>query len=392
MAEILDQEIAAASGIEAVQAVLDVICQVTGMGFAALARVTSTAWVACATRDEIGLGLAQGGTLPVDTTICQIVRQDGHAVVITDTARDARYRNHPAPRLYGFRSYIAVPVILADGEIFGTLCAIDPAPRPIDTPGIAEMMRLFAQLVAANLDSQRRNAAMEQRLVAEIGSSELREQFIAVLAHDLRNPLAAIDAGIRLLTRNPAEPRAPVIFADMKHSVRRMAELIDNVMDFARGRLGGGISLTIGPPTDIEPMLREVLGEIVQASPARHIVAEFALAESVRCDRVRIGQAFSNLLANAVTHGAPEAPVRARVTSGGGIFAITVANAGPAIPEAAMKHLFQPFLRAAVRNSRQGLGLGLFIVSEIARAHGGTIAVSSSDAETVFTFRMPSGA
>jgi signal transduction histidine kinase len=110
----------------------------------------------------------------------------------------------------------------------------------------------------------------------------------------------------------------------------------------------------------------------------------------VSVDAGRISQLVSNLLGNALTHGDPKAPVRLGATARGGQLEVWVANAGPPIPAKAMERLFQPFFRGEVRASQQGLGLGLHIASEIARAHGGTLSVASDDTETRFTLRAQS--
>jgi sigma-B regulation protein RsbU (phosphoserine phosphatase) len=112
----------------------------------------------------------------------------------------------------------------------------------------------------------------------------------------------------------------------------------------------------------------------------------------VNCDRGKIAQLFSNLLGNALTYGSAEQPVRVRAVCDAETIELSVANAGEPIPAVALKRLFQPFYRGAVAPSRQGLGLGLYIAHEIAKAHGGTLEVVSTHEETRFTFRMPSAA
>ncbi len=166
-----------------------------------------------------------------------------------------------------------------------------------------------------------------------------------------------------------------------------MSDLIDNVLDFARGRLGGGIALNREASAAIEPMLNQVVDELRTASPERVIEASFAINEPVNCDRSRLGQLASNLLGNALTHGASDKPIQFGATTGNGEFTLWVANAGEPIPPAAMERLFEPFFRGEVRDSRQGLGL--HIASQIAKAHGGRIVVTSTPQETRFVFTMP---
>ena len=153
-------------------------------GFAAVARVTAGRWVACSVRDHIQFGLQPGGELKVETTICHEIRQHGEPVIINDVAQDAVYCGHPTPAMYGFRSYIAVPIVMPDGTFFGTLCAIDPSPRNLATPEIIGSLKLFAELIAFHLDANYRVAETEATLARERELSELREQFIAVLGHD----------------------------------------------------------------------------------------------------------------------------------------------------------------------------------------------------------------
>lgn len=153
---------------------------------------------------------------------------------------------------------------------------------------------------ATHLDAVNRVVLSEARLLGERKTSELREQFIAVLGHDLRNPLASIAAGTKLLLRGNREP-APIL-ALMQQSVARMSALIGNVLDFARGRLGGGVSLKRTPQA-LQPALDQVVAELRASYPASQIETHFDLMQQVDCDGGRIAQLFSNLLGNALTHG-----------------------------------------------------------------------------------------
>src|ERR1700750_2053328 len=196
-----DRDIAKVSAIAAVPTILDVVSRTTGMGFTAVARVTEDRWITCASRDELAFGLKPGDELKVETTICHEIRQSREAVIIDDVGQDAVYCGHHTPAQYGFQSYISVPIIMADGSFFGTLCAIDPKPRTLNTPEIIGMFKLFAELIAFHLDAADKVEISEGRLALEQRSAELREQFIAVLGHDLRNPLASIAGGLRLLKK-----------------------------------------------------------------------------------------------------------------------------------------------------------------------------------------------
>lgn len=233
-----------------------------------------------------------------------------------------------------------------------------------------------------------REAVAVKQLHDEQATAELREQFIAVLGHDLRNPLASIVGAARLLRREVQSDKAIGVIELMESSVDRMAGLIDNVMDFARGRLGGGIDIDTEKVL-LEPVLRHVVAELEAAHPGYEFISEVQLARPVRVDPSRMSQLVSNLLSNAVTYGDPRQPIRLHADETDGLLTLWIANGGAPIPPAAMARLFQPFFRGQVRQSQQGLGLGLHIAAEIARAHGGSLTVASDAGETRFTFVMP---
>ncbi len=389
MAANFEADLAAIDRIRAVPTILEVVCRTTGMGFAAVARVTQDRWIACAVKDDIAFGLQPGGELKVETTICREVRNAGEPVIIDHVADDAVYCGHPTPAMYGFQSYISMPIRLPDGSFFGTLCAIDPRPARLKNPETIGMFKLFAELIGFHLDASDRLAASEASLLDERSASELREQFIAVLGHDLRNPLASIDAGAKMLLKEALSPRGATVVGLVQSSVGRMSELIDNVLDFARGRLGGGLLLSRDAQPALGPALEQVVEELRAAWPDRTIETRFSIARPVSCDRARIAQLLSNLVGNALTHGAPDAPVTVSASTDDSVFSLSVANKGAPLPPAILERLFQPFFRVAARPGQHGLGLGLYIAREIAAAHGGTLAAASSANETRFTFRMP---
>jgi len=399
----LKADIDAIQKIGAVPKILDVAARLTGMGFVAVARVTSDRWVCCAVRDSIEFGLEVGGELRVETTICNEIRQHGETVVINDVQTDGAFCNHPTPAMYGFRSYISAPIKLIDGEIWGTLCAIDPQPRELSKPEILGSFQLLSELIASQLELDRRfeqsqaslrasetqRASAEADLEDERRTAELREQFIGVLGHDLRNPLASVEAGMRILLRNLDTGKAPEIISMVQKSVMRMAGLVDNIMDFARGRLGGGLTVRCDAKAPLTPVLEQVIGELRMAWPAIVIETDIAIREPVDCDRTKIGQLFSNLLGNAIMHGDPDEPIQVTAkTRADGTLELVVTNFGAPISSKAMQNLFKPFSRGD-RPSQQGLGLGLFIASEIARAHGGTLTADSTTDQTTFVFTMP---
>ena len=385
----VERDLELVAGIDAVPKILDIVCHLTGMGFAAVARVTDSQWIACAVRDDIGFGLGPGDELPLKTTLCNEIRLGREAVVIDNVAEDLRYHNHPTPALYGLQSYISYPIIRENGEFFGTLCAIDRKPAQVSRIEVMETFRLFSELIAFHIEAVDKVAASEAALIDANEAAVLREQFVAVLGHDLRNPLAAIQAGASFLQRSQVEQRTQFVVQQIIESAGRMERLIGDVLDFARGRLGGGIPLSRLKHVDLSDLVEQTVQELRAAWPDRAIITELDIARPVGCDPDRMAQLISNLLANALAHGSASAPVVVRARTGERTFELSVANAGPPIPDKALPQLFQPFKRKESGDPRSGLGLGLYIASQIADGHGGALDVHSTPEETCFRLVMP---
>jgi signal transduction histidine kinase len=377
--------------IKAIPMILQVVTRITGMRFAAVARVTETSWTCCAAYDLIDFGLKPGDELKLETTICNEIRQHHQPVVFGHASDHPTFSSHPTPKLYGFESYISIPIMRADGEFFGTLCALDPHAADLDAPEIVESMELFAQLIALNLDMEERLLSSRTALIAAHERAKLREHFIAVLGHDLRNPLASISIAAEVLESDLNDPRDLRKIGLIRGSCKRMLALISDILDFARGALGGGIDLSVDEADDLAEELRQIAYEVDMAHPSHAVNASIELKEPVVCDRRRIGQLFTNLLVNAITHGSPNTPVDVSVRSDKSYFQLSVANSGPPIPEEIVKKLFEPFSRGERESSnKKSLGLGLYIAAEIAKAHEGKITVSSNENEgTRFVFTMP---
>lgn len=380
-------DIAAIGKISVVPSILEVICRTTGMGFAAIARVTEEKWVACSVLDGIDYGMQPGSELEIETTFCNVIRQTGDAVVIEHVDEDEFYRGHPIPAIYGFQSYISMPIVRMDGSFFGTLCAIDNHPALINNPQTIGMFKLFAELISFHLNSAEKLAEAEEQLLEAKKTAELREQFIAILGHDLRNPVGAISSSAQLLLRLDLDELPNEIARIIQNSSFRMNNLIENMLDFARGRLGDGIGLSYDEGC-VEETFVQVIKELQFIWPNRLIESDLQIHEPVKCDSKRIAQLFSNILGNALTHGDRNKPVFVRGLVEDGEFLLSVSNPGKKIPEHIMSRLFQPFSRESHDGNKDGLGLGLYISAEIAKAHGGKLEAHSDEERTVLTLRL----
>ncbi|MCJ8521871.1 sigma-B regulation protein RsbU (phosphoserine phosphatase) [Pseudorhizobium tarimense] len=331
------------------------------------------------------------------------------------------YETHFAPllRMQGYFNEVALDLVGPDGRRLPVLA--NAAERRTSEGGVqftritlfqaADRRRYERELVDAkntadrarkeleelNKSLEERIAAgvaerlqLEQGLLAEKEVARLREQFVAILGHDLRNPLASIVGGLNILSREPQSDKARRVLTMMSQSTERMSGLIQDMLDLARCRAGQGIAI-VPKPTDLRAVLEQVVEELRAAHPGRDIQSSLQIEGPVPCDGGRIAQLVSNLLGNALTHGAPDRPVKVTATTDFNEVVITVANEGEPIPDHVKDHLFEPFFRATSSGEKQGLGLGLFISYEIARSHGGNLQVRSDQKETQFCFTMPIG-
>lgn len=303
------------------------------------------------------------------------------------------YETHlwPLLRMQRFFDEVAVELLCKNGEKLQVLLN---AYEHHDADGAIQFIR-FTFFKATDRKIYEDNLRMAKRIAEtnleqEQNNALLREQFIAVLGHDLRNPLSSIIGASAILARSVTNPLDNRLVEMMQKSATRMVEMVSSVMDFARSRLGGGLNINL-KYTELEPVLIHVIDELKIAWPKRTVESNIDIIAPVFCDAWRISQLFSNLLANAITHGSVAHPVTVKATLKENVFELIVKNGGKSIPAAAMEKLFKPFTREETHPSQNGLGLGLYIASEIALAHNGTLAVTSDEAETCFIFNMING-
>lgn len=149
-------DVALIERISAVPMILRILCDSTGLGFGAIARVTGSSWTACAVLDRVGFGLKPGEQLDVMTTLCHDVHASRTSIVIEQASADPLYCGHPTPRLYGFESYLSVPIIRSNGDVFGTICALDAKPATLPGHQILPTLQLFAELIATQIEIEER--------------------------------------------------------------------------------------------------------------------------------------------------------------------------------------------------------------------------------------------
>lgn len=249
-------------------------------------------------------------------------------------------------------------------------------------------------------DLTRFNESIDQSLAEAVKSfttrvDESREMFLATLGHDLRTPLNAMMLSSEVLSGCGQLDEENLYTAKQIGGFGKvMAGMINDLLDFTRTRLGGGMPVSPAP-VDLEHLCRQVADEFRAGHPDRLVQAKSAGSVTGEWDPARLRQVVSNLVANAIMHGDEESPVEISVRDDGSDVLLTVENRGPAIPSSALPTLFDPFVRANSGESRTqrpfgGIGLGLYIVRQIVVAHHGTVSVASSDSTgTAVTVRLP---
>ncbi len=383
-------DLTATARSKAVPVLLDFVCRVSGAGMVAVSRISEARWQAVAVRDEAGCGLRAGDELALEGTLCETVRRTGQRVVMDAPGPEtAPYFRAGAARP-DFQSYISVPISRADGSFFGTLCAAARETGAFGCSDTIAMFEAFAELIGFQLSALERERVAEANLAEARETAILRERFIAVLGHDLRNPLTAILGGMEMLRRTPMSERAAQWAEIVAASAQRMAELIDVVEDFSRSQLGGTFAIECSLTNGVRDGLRRVVeGLESRGKPGRPIETELKITEAVFCDLRRIEQLALNLLKNALEYGDPLKPVRLCAATTDGSFSLEVTNGGEPISPQLMPRIFEPFTRGAAEPAREGLGLGLYLARQIALAHGGTLECFSTSKETRFSLRMP---
>jgi phosphoserine phosphatase RsbU/P len=215
------------------------------------------------------------------------------------------------------------------------------------------------------------------------------EQMVGIVSHDLRNPLSAILMGVQLLGRVENERRIRVL-GHVQSSAERAQHLIEELLDFTQARIGTGLTVK-RRDIDLHQVTRNAIDELKLAYPDREIVHQAQGAGRCEADDARLAQLVVNLVSNAVAYGMPGAPITIRSEVGDLSAQIGVHNEGDPIPPAILATVFEPMVRGNPgSNSVRSVGLGLFIVKEIARSHDGTMTVTSSRAGgTDFVLKFP---
>lgn len=409
------QDILNIEKISIVPTLLNVICQTTGMGFAAVARVTDDRWITCSVQDNVLFGLKPGDELQIKTTICDDIRKNLRPVIIDNVSEDPEYHNHHTPAMYKLQSYISVPIMRKDGTFFGTLCAIDPKPNSLKEFKVSEMFKLFAELISFHLTAveqedekntilkeknqiiaktegekkkiERLNSDIEKKLIQknislEKMNSEL-EAFNYISSHDLQEPLRKIQLFTDTIEReeiNNLSEKGKTAFHKIRTSAFRMQNLINDLLLYSKTKFDDR-KFEI---KDLNNIANDVIDDLTGELEIKNVTFDIQELGKLSVIEFQFRQLLYNLISNALKFASPDRDliitVSAAITNGEfeklspltKYHKITIADNGIGFDQSYSEKIFGLFQALHTKPSKS-TGIGLTIVKRIVENHKGFI-------------------
>ena len=397
----LQKDIDDIQSINIVPTILDVICRSTGMGFAAIARVTEEKWITCGVLDTVPLGLSVGDELEINDTFCKQVRESNRLVIMDHAAKDKVYCHHKIPKMYGFQSYISVPILRKNGEFFGTLCALDPKPNKVNNPQVIAMFTMFCEMLAFHLDAidtmQKQGQALKRK------ESELAT-YDFISSHDLQEPLRKIQILSSAIENNEAPNLSDAgkkYFSSIKNAATRMRTILNDLLSYSETSFNSN-------------RFKEVeLSALVKRSKSRlakqfeHTKTRWGMDDLCQLNVVpiQIEQLFYNMFSNCINFKSPERDLHIQLNTSknlGSAFnvhglqsnvmycEITVKDNGIGFEQQYADRMFQLFKRLSTDEHNKGTGIGLAIVKRIVENHQGQIvAIGKPNHYAIFKMYFP---
>jgi sigma-B regulation protein RsbU (phosphoserine phosphatase) len=329
------------------------------------------------------------GERSFDPGVALLLGRDAPGKVELETYRDAVEPDDMARALQAFsrmlespdRTYRSAYRLIGEDGVQRTVLA---TARPV-LHANGTVRRIVGVLQDITELSQQRAAAEDRALFAE--------QMVGIVSHDLRNPLSTIKMGTQVMEMAGLAPTQVQVMGNIQRAIARAQRLISDLLDFTIARIGQGLTVNV-QPIDLHALVSAHVEELALAHPGRRIVHRRLGEGRATGDADRLFQLIDNLVSNAVAYGSESTAITVTSEIVSGEFSIAVHNHGPVIPAAVLPTLFQPMVRGTdIASASRSVGLGLFIVSEIAKAHGGEVRVDSSDTDgTTFTVVIPRSA
>ncbi|CDF78423.1 GAF sensor signal transduction histidine kinase [Formosa agariphila KMM 3901] len=424
--QIFRQDVENIAKISIIPNLLDVVCQITGMGFAAVARVTEDKWIACSVKDDIGFGLKPGGELVIETTICNEIRQSGDAVIINHVSEDENFKCHHTPAQYGFQSYISVPILRKDNTFFGTLCAIDPRPNKLNTPEIIGMFNLFVDLISFHLEVVEQLDSSRNSLIKQLGfndelekkikertlelqyknealekSNKELQEFNHISSHDLQEPLRKIQTFVSRIQESEAKLLSETglyYFDKVRQSAERMQLLINDLLSYSQSTR----KYRKFEMVDLNVILKEVTEDLREEILEKSAIIVADKMCSTKAIPFQLRQLFYNIIGNSLKYSSSQRVPKIEVNSeiidsnknknlpNGKYCHVKFTDNGIGFNQKYSEKIFELFQRLHTKTDFSGTGIGLAIVKKIVENHNGIINVKGSpNTGTEFNIYIP---
>ncbi|WP_338480574.1 PAS domain-containing sensor histidine kinase [Pseudomonas trivialis] len=330
--------------------------------------------------------LTMGGRIFHQTHLAPMLRMHGS---VTEVKLDTVHRDGQKVTvlLNGNRRQLD-DALVYDLALFGTTDRDKYERELLNARKLAEA--LLQEKTATEIALHQAQAELKQAYAISQRRAMFAEQMVAIVSHDLKNPLTAIRMASDFLSRGEHTPKERQLLGHIDQSSERAQRMIADLLDFTQARVGHGISIRTAP-LDFHTVIRHAVEELRVAFPKATLVHHIEGYGSASLDADRVQQIIGNLVANSVAYGDLQREIRITSRIGNNVCEVAVHNHGTAIPEGLLANLFEPMTRGTDQGSQvRSVGLGLYIVRELAKVHGGDVAVSSSaEAGTTFTVKLP---
>lgn len=390
----LIDDIARIQAIAIVPTLLDVICETTGMGFAAVARVTDSRWITCSVRDDIQFGLTPGSELKLETTICNEISQSHQAVIIDHVDKSEAFCNHHTPLMYGFQSYISYPIMLKSGAFFGTLCAIDPKPADLENAKIKGMFAAFADLISFHLQQ---SALLEEsdkavRNLSRQLSNTIDEnrQYQHISHHSLQEPLRKLRVFSNMVVqavKEKEQEKAEYLALRIQSNAEKFSVMIRDLSEYSLLKVGEDVL----EETNLDAAMAVAVSQLSVQIQEKGVRIDAEKLPAIQAFPTQIEQVFYHLLHNAIKFSTrnekPVIAISCRVLGSSdysdqqlpyrNYIEILIKDNGIGIDDTQLERIFDMFSQLPTLPARLGEGFGLTFCRKIIRNHQGFIKAQS---------------
>lgn len=376
-----------ASEVETIDRALRAVCHTTSMRVAALVQEHDGQSVVVRIVDSAGLDISSAELLSLDVPFTSGVITDHYFLSSSHPSASGRLLLKGPIHSFEFPYYVCAPVYAPNGAILGMLWAMDMERAPQLSGPVRDLVLCLAELIGYREAVKREPDVLRSNPDAAVQA--LPERVIGLLGHELRTPLSTMSTALQILVSLPIDKKGLEVVRIAQNSVRQMTETIENIVDFARARLGGGMVLHRSGSENLELILYKIVQEAQLKHPEHCVDADFDLSLPVDCDAQKVGRLASNLLTSSIKTAVAENPIHVVARTLHGALEISVTNKGAALVSSPLGTKVSQIGEEILDTNFRGGALSLFVCESIATAHGGTLNLTSNAEESSFFFRMP---